>query len=70
MVLRPGSPEEGHAPARLAGRLLEAQHIAVERDGPVDVAHVQDGMVEAPNGDHVHETPSSPRGIPWLSEPY
>jgi hypothetical protein len=33
---------------------LEAEHVSVERDRPLDIAHVEHGMIEAAHGDGCH----------------
>ena len=51
MVVRACGAQKGHH-AALAGNDLEAEKVAVERARAIEVADVQDGVVEALDADH------------------
>jgi hypothetical protein len=46
-------PQERHPPAALAGNLLEAEGLAVEVDRVVEIANVENCVIEPCDRDHV-----------------
>ena len=57
VVLAASGAEEGHPPAAFAGHDFETEGFLVEGDGPRQIADVEDGVVEALDGDAHGVTP-------------